>query len=259
VNDSQQAKTQWLARVLDIGAAPPADIATAQGFTKRLAALMPAVKWALASEHPHASDIRLKVSEAGVCARKQAYAQANALLDEVDSLIGPAGAAAASGAAGDDQEIALARSAARAREDGPEAGRGVVYKKLLLRWREAQRTFDANLAAFGTNLLSRQEIKEHPRIEDIKRGVALLPALVPTFGGSLEDVLDAGMSAADATQRAKLDAAGIAAIDAYRQQLAAASHLLALEAFAAKKLGANLALHRALDDVLLELKQQLAA
>ena len=57
-------------------------------FTARLTALMPKVKEALAAAGPAATDIKLKVSEAGVYARKRDFEPAQALLDEVEELLG---------------------------------------------------------------------------------------------------------------------------------------------------------------------------
>jgi hypothetical protein len=102
-------------------------------------------------------------------------------------------------------------------------------------------------------------VQADPRIEEVKQAVAALPNLVPKFGGELEDVLDAGMNASDPPELVRLAAEAIAAIDAYRQQLAAAAKLLDLEDFAARDLGTGLPLHGALDQALVELKQQLAA
>ena len=68
--------------------APAAQGAEAQAFTARLAALMPAVKAAIAAGGERAQDIKLKVSEAGVYARKQTFDQANGLLDEAEKLLG---------------------------------------------------------------------------------------------------------------------------------------------------------------------------
>ena len=56
-------------------------------FTARLTALMPKVKEAITAAGPQALDIKLKVSEAGVYARKRDFEQANALLDEADKLL----------------------------------------------------------------------------------------------------------------------------------------------------------------------------
>ena len=150
-------------------------------------------------------------------------------------------------------------SAARAREGGPATGPLVAYRMLLLRWREAQSLFEANLQTLGKTLLARPDIQADPRLDSITQAVAALPKLVPKFGGRLEDVLDAGLNAEKPEDAARLATEGIAAVDAYRQQLAAAAPLLALERFAARDLGANLPLHAALDAALMDLKQQLAA
>ena len=64
----------------------PADADTV-AFNARLAALLPQVKEAIAAGGEHAADLKLKVSEAGVFARKKEFASANALLDEVDQLL----------------------------------------------------------------------------------------------------------------------------------------------------------------------------
>lgn len=148
---------------------------------------------------------------------------------------------------------------ARPHAGAPTKGGLVAYRKLLLRWREAQGTFAANLASLGTVLLARPEIRADPRIDEIKQAVTELPKLVPQFGGALEDVLDAGLNATEPAQVQRLAAQGIAAIDAYRTRLQSASHLLELEQFAAKELGGGLPLHSALDQALAELRQQLAA
>lgn len=60
-------------------------------FTARLTALMPKIKEAIAAAGPTATDIKLKTSEAGVLARKREFGQAQALLDEVENLLGAPG------------------------------------------------------------------------------------------------------------------------------------------------------------------------
>jgi hypothetical protein len=139
----------------------------------------------------------------------------------------------------------------------PSRGRGVASRKLLLRWRGAQGTFDTNLKTLSSTLLAHPDIQADPRFNDIKQAVGKLPALVPTFGGALEDALDAGLNTSDPAKLADLTTAAIAAIDAYRQQLKA-SHLIELEQFAATNLGAGLPLHGALDQALTELKLNLS-
>ena len=74
-------------------AAPTANPATATAdsgaaaFNTRLAALMPQVKEAIAAATDASQDVKLKVSEAGVFARKKDFERANALLDDAEELI----------------------------------------------------------------------------------------------------------------------------------------------------------------------------
>lgn len=64
----------------------------AAAFTARLAALMPAAKTAIAAGGEPAQEIKLKISEAGVFARKKEFDPAHALLDEAEALIEEAAA-----------------------------------------------------------------------------------------------------------------------------------------------------------------------
>jgi hypothetical protein len=158
-----------------------------------------------------------------------------------------------------DGDMAHAISAERARAAAPAPNRGVAYRKLLLRWREAQGLVATNLQALGSTLLARPDIQADPRLDQIEEAVGKLLSVVPQFGGALEDVLDSAMSTSDPAELARLSRDGVATIDTYRQQLTGAAQLRALEAFAAKDLGTTLPLVSALDDVLSELEQQLAA
>ncbi|MBL0719561.1 hypothetical protein JI742_06625 [Piscinibacter sp. Jin2] len=56
-------------------------------FNARLAALMPKLKEALGAGGPAATDLKLKVSEAGVTARKGLFDEAHALLDDAEALL----------------------------------------------------------------------------------------------------------------------------------------------------------------------------
>ncbi|MGE0386808.1 MAG: hypothetical protein AB7Q97_18945 [Gammaproteobacteria bacterium] len=58
-------------------------------FNERLKALLPGIKAAAGT--PAGDQARLRASEAGVLAKKRDFVQANALLDEVDELLSPAG------------------------------------------------------------------------------------------------------------------------------------------------------------------------
>ena len=65
---------------------PEADAET-QDFNKRLAALLPEVKTAVAQGGERGQDVKLKVSEVGVFARKKEFERAHALLDEAEELM----------------------------------------------------------------------------------------------------------------------------------------------------------------------------
>jgi hypothetical protein len=64
-------------------------------FNARLAALMPRVKEVLEAAGPHAIDVKLKVSEAGMAARKKEFILGHALLDDAEKLLASDGVAVA--------------------------------------------------------------------------------------------------------------------------------------------------------------------
>lgn len=117
----------------------------------------------------------------------------------------------------------------------------------------------SDLDALGKTILGRPDVKADPRLKDVEAVVAALPQLIPKFGGALEDVLDAGLNAGDGAHAGRLAQEAIVAVDAYRKQLDGAPHLLAFEAFLSKEMGQSLALHQALDDTLVELRQELSS
>jgi hypothetical protein len=174
-------------------------------------------------------------------------------------IAAPGGAQPSKSTADLDSEKALSISAERGRAAALPPNRGVAYRKLLLRWREAQGLVASNLQTLGSTLLARPEIQADPRIDQIEEAVGKLVSVVPQFGGALEDILDTAMSTSEPGELARLSKEGVAAIDTYRQQLTGAAQLRALEAFAADDLGTTLPLVSALDDALSELEQQLAA
>jgi hypothetical protein len=209
----------WVERVLGVHVAPPQPGSEQDGdprdLDERLQGAGIGLKALRDAAAPEATGLMARYTKI-VAAAKVDPAAAVGLLDDLEG------------------DLARAISAARARLAAPPMGRGVAYRKLLLRWRAAQGLFDANLQAVGKALLARQDIQADPRLADIKQAVAALPQLVPKFGGKLEDVLDAAMNADKPEEAARLAAEGVSAVDAYRQQLAAAAPLLALEEFAAR-------------------------
>ena len=135
----------------------------------------------------------------------------------------------------------------------------VAYRKLLLRWREAQAALNADIQSLGATLLAHPAVKRDPRLPAVQKAVGELPGLIPRFSGALEDALDAGISEADPAQLPKHAAAGAAAVDSYLSALAGAKQLRALEAFAATHLGQTSKLAGALTEALADLKRQIAA
>ncbi len=243
MSGSDDAKLAWLKRVLGVRTGAPTgdDTAGHLDLKGRLLAVGNSLRGLRDGGAPEAAGLAVRYAELVGTARTDAEGAAGLLT-------------------GLEADIARAVSAARGREAPMGKGRGVAYRKLLLRWREAQGQLAANLGELGATLLARPDIKADPRLKHIEQAVAALPKLVPTFSGALEEALNDAMSTADPAERARLDGVGRQAIDVYRQHLTtAAAALLELEKFAATSLGAPLALHAALDGTLLELKAQLAA
>lgn len=153
----------------------------------------------------------------------------------------------------------LSQSAQRGREAKASNARGIAYPKLLLRWRGAQEALSASLGEISKDILARKEVIEDPRFEEVKKHVALLPTLVPTFGGELEGAIDAGINEGQGPRARELAAKAVNIIDAYRQQIAAAAALKRLETFVAGDLAKNIRLGGELDAALSELRAELTS
>jgi hypothetical protein len=158
-----------------------------------------------------------------------------------------------------EEAIALATSAARAREAMPTRGRGVAFRTMLLEWRAAQQRVAAGIKAVGDAILAHPEVQADPRFAEVKQAVALLPGLVPRLDDALDAALDAGLKATDPAEAQRVAAQAIAAVDASRRALAAATRFQALDGFAGEVLGGKIDLHADLDATLAGLRAQLAA
>jgi hypothetical protein len=97
--------------------------------------------------------------------------------------------------------------------------------KLADQWRMAQNDAVAALASFGQALLKLPDVAADPRVQDVKSALPALPRLIPDHESALASLEDG-----DAQQ-------ALAAIAAYRQQLAAANTMQRLEQFANKHIG----------------------
>lgn len=140
------------------------------------------------------------------------------------------------------------------------APRGVVgFAKLLLRWRAAQAGAAENLAALGTGILALGEVRQDPRLAQVQKAAAMLPTLVPRFGETLADQLDAATNAGATPKGQAALRAALTTIAGYRAQLAAVPALAALEQFAGRAVGKTLPILAALTEVLAELEAEIAA
>jgi hypothetical protein len=209
--------------------------------------------------------------DAALAARLDSVTQDIGSLDEADraglaTSLAAAQAAIADGAPGAaallgslEEAAAHAVSAARGRVAAQTNKRGTGYRKLLLQWRGVRTDVANNLAAIGHAMLARKDVQTDPRFEQVSTAISSITQLVPQFDARLEDLLDAAIDGQAAEDAPKLLREAVSTIEQYRQQLGAASGLLAMEKFAAGDLKLKLGLHSTLDQTLVSLRHELAA
>ncbi|MBL8362833.1 MAG: hypothetical protein JNN18_20265 [Rubrivivax sp.] len=165
----------------------------AAGFNSRLKALVPRVQQAVAGQHPQVQDIRLKVSEAGALARKSDFARAQALLEEVEALLGvpPAGAPAATPAA---------PPAPAAAPVNPQ--RFVNHARARLAWAGSRQRVAADLQKLEAAILAHYQGDED--LPELAQSVRQLDRILAELDESLADKLDEALNASDVTVRAQL-------------------------------------------------------
>jgi len=134
-----------------------------------------------------------------------------------------------------------------------KAGGGVAYAKLRLRWDGALKAAQANLAQFGQKMLGHKEAAAFKDREALEDAVRNLSQLLPDFGSTLADLLDAAHQAG-ADEKPGLKAKAVEAIDDYRQKLADEPELAELERTFLGPIGVYAEMEAALD----ELRQRLA-
>lgn len=228
------ARAEWVRRVLGVQmGAPGADLAP------RLAEVGRALQALKAMGDP-ALPALLASFAAATAAVKGRTAEAPALVDALES------------------EVARARSAARGREAASANPRSINFTKLLLRWNEAQKRVNANLAELGTAVLALDEVKADPRLATVKEALKRLPKLVPEWGDQLDDALKDCINAGGGPAAAPAARAALDALADYRRKLGGVPALSRLEAFSKRRIGADLALYRELDGAMAELETKLA-
>lgn len=183
--------------------APAADVKPAidpaAAFNARLAAMMPAAKTAIAAGGDVAADVKLKISEAGVFARKKEFDRANALLDAAEKLLGSASGAPKAGTASGDP-AAKDQPAPGPQSEGSGEAR-VAFTKSRLEWDSARKFLQSELRKLEGAILA--ESAEEPDFDQIQTGVAQLYEILEVFDERLIDKLDEALNAEGEVRRAK--------------------------------------------------------
>ena len=231
---SDLEKAEWISRVLGIQVSAPDD-----GLVPRLAEAGRALQGLKAANDPAFPSLLTAFTEASA-AVKGGTAEAPALVDALES------------------SLARARSAARGRDAAAANPRSVNFTKLLLRWNEAQKRVNANLAQLGTAVLALDEVQADRRLPTVKEALKRLPTLVPQWGDQLDDALKDCINAGSGPAAAPAARAALAVLDEYREKLGGVPALSRLEAFSKRRLGTDLALYRELDGAMAELETRLA-
>lgn len=160
----------------------PAGVDPAVAFNARLAALLPKVKDALAAGGP--DTLKLKVSEAGVSARKKAFDQANELLDDVESLLSD----------GAPQEPEQASASAPASQ--------VKFMQARLAWDKTRKQVQTELRALEAAVL--EECRDEDDFETLKKNTQVLYGVLDVLDERLIDTLDELLNAGEPADRDRL-------------------------------------------------------
>ena len=133
----------------------------------------------------------------------------------------------------------------------PRAAAG--FGPARVRWQQARKDVDAELAAFRSALLAHAQIKSDSRLSFVQAAAAEIPNMLPAPGRQIETLLAAGEANPDTAK------AVLAAVGQYRQALAGAQDLARLEAFASGSLHVPLALRDKLSAAMDEIETAVRA
>jgi len=166
---------------------PAAPVDPGAAFNARLAALLPLIKQAIAGGVPAGQDVKVKVSEAGVFARKRNFDEAHRLLDEAEALLRAAGLAADA-----------------ADPEGEPAGAGgpttfVGYAKARLAWLDTRKQVAAELQRLEKAIL--QAYAGTSSLGAVQTATRSLDEVLTILDERLADKLDEGLNAADPAAR----------------------------------------------------------
>jgi hypothetical protein len=173
-------------------AAPPGAAAGdgAARFTARLKALLPAIQKAQGDNTPAAQEIKLRVSQANVFARKKDFAQANDLLDDVESLLKETQTGETNGAQAGD------------RPGKPPSL--VVLQQSRLAWDQTRKVIQAELQKLEKSVVGTCQGDEEVDVAEVSGNVKRLYTILDNLDTRLSDKLDEALNAADPKPRAQL-------------------------------------------------------
>lgn len=203
-----RAQAEWLTRVLGVAAPvpPPPQDGGLEAFNKRLADVIGILKPALVAQHPGATDAKLKVSEAGVFARKQEFDQAHALLDAAEALL--AGW----------QEATPTINAPGATSAPVTGSTGaVVYAKSRLAWLSTRRMLEDELEQVRSKMMEHYARVDTRILTDLNRAFAVrTERMLTRLDETLANQLDDATNETDPQKRAALVSAAQATIKRYQ-------------------------------------------
>lgn len=182
----QLAQAQRLRKEREAAGTPPqaGDAEASEAFKRRIAALIPRIKQAQEAGHAAAPDAKLKASEAGVHAGKHDFAGANALLDDVEALLGGG----------------MAPQAPKTGTSGPGT-KNVAFAKIKLQWNQAKDRLEQDLEALRESVL--QEYDDADTAESAQKILRILGRFNEGLGDTLDDLYNTGDGAAQSRLRAR--------------------------------------------------------
>ncbi|MBI4696820.1 MAG: hypothetical protein HY749_22675 [Gammaproteobacteria bacterium] len=175
-----------------------AEVKAEQGpaFAARLKELLPKIQRLAGANPEEAQNAKLKASEAGVFARKQDFASANRLLDELQALLGAGKEAPA---------------------PTSPTGSKVVFTQSRLAWVAARNKVHAELQKLEASIL--EVYRDDDVFGEVRSGVRRLDGILEALDEELIDKLDEALNAVDAAAHARSIGEARAIIQRYRRFL----------------------------------------
>lgn len=153
---------------------------------------------------------------------------------------------------------AIAKPPVNPATDGaPERGT-VQFRQLLLRWKGAQTTLEANVKDLASALLADAGVQADPRFDDVKGLIGDLHTLLPSFGEDLQDAVDDIINAGPQAKEQGLFRPAVTVVDNYLRELSDYPELTGMDEIASM-LGVSLKFDSVLRDSLREIRATLTA